>query len=96
MDGIVVGELGTKAPPDEAGVVEIGYGLAAPSRGRGLGTRAVRLLVAMLLARPDVTAVAAEVAIDNLASKRLLERLGFRLIARGDGHLRYGVGTPGA
>src|SRR4051794_11593299 len=39
-NGCVVGECGTKAAPRD-GVVEIGYGLAAPSRGAGVGTRAV-------------------------------------------------------
>ena len=77
-DGAVVGECGTKTPP-WAGSVEIGYGLAAPSRGHGLGTRAVRALTTWLAARPDVHRVEAYVATDNLASRRLLERLGFAI-----------------
>jgi GNAT superfamily N-acetyltransferase len=75
-DDAVVGECGTKLPP-QAGVVEIGYGLAGPSRGRGLGTRAVGALVDWLAAQPDIDRVLAFVAMDNLASRRLLERLGF-------------------
>src|SRR4051794_23637930 len=50
--GAVVGELGTKGPPTSRGRVEIGYGLAAPSRGRGLGTAAVRALVEVLGRQP--------------------------------------------
>jgi RimJ/RimL family protein N-acetyltransferase len=80
VDGIVVGELGTKAPPDPAGEVEIGYGLAAPSRRRGIGTRAVAALVDWLLARDDVQAVIAHVDPDNTPSVRLLRRLGFRYV----------------
>src|SRR4051794_18153298 len=76
-DGCVVGECGTKSPPQD-GVVEIGYGLAAPSRGVGLGTRTVDTLVRWLAARPDVDTVVAHVALDNVASARLLERLGLR------------------
>jgi RimJ/RimL family protein N-acetyltransferase len=76
-DGAIAGELGTKATPDARGVVEIGYGLAAPSRGVGLGTRAVATLVAWLVQRTDVRAVIAHVAVQNLPSRRLLERLGF-------------------
>src|SRR5947208_1527749 len=45
-EGRIAGECGTKAPPDGNGRVEIGYGLAAPSRGHGLGSRAVAELVA--------------------------------------------------
>ena len=81
VDGIVVGELGTKAPPDEAGEVEVGYGLTGPSRRRGIGTRAVSALVDWLLARDDVQAVVAHVDPDNTPSVRLLRRLGFRHVA---------------
>jgi RimJ/RimL family protein N-acetyltransferase len=31
-DGAVIGDISTHGPVDEAGRVEIGYGLAAPSR----------------------------------------------------------------
>jgi RimJ/RimL family protein N-acetyltransferase len=89
-DGLVVGELGTKGPPDPAGRVEIGYGLAAASRGRGLGTAAVSALLAELAADAAVSEVVAHVALDNTASRRLLARLGF--IAAGDveaGEVRY-------
>jgi RimJ/RimL family protein N-acetyltransferase len=78
VDGIVVGELGTKGPPHPDGRVEIGYGLAAPSRGRGLGTRAVGILVDWLLGRDDVRSVIAHVDPENHPSSRLLLRLGFR------------------
>ena len=77
VDGVVVGELGTKGPPDAAGAVEIGYGLAGPSRGRGVGTRAASLLVRWLLARDDVRRVIAHVDPVNEPSIRLLRRLGF-------------------
>lgn len=76
-DGLVVGELGTKDAPDATGTVEVGYGLAAPSRGRGLGTRAVAALLGWLDQQSDVRRVIAHVAIGNLASSHLLERLGF-------------------
>ena len=41
-DGRVIGDCGTAGPPDDEGRQEIGYGLAAPFRGQGLGTEAVR------------------------------------------------------
>ena len=76
--GRVVGELGTKGPPDAAGTVEIGYGLAAASRGRGIGGRAVAVLLEALDRRGDVRLIRAHVAPHNVASVRLLHRLGFR------------------
>ena len=88
--GHIVGELGTKAPPDADGMVEIGYGLTGASRGRGLGTRAVTALVDWLAAQTDVRRLVAHVAADNLPSRRLLERLGFGLDGcSADGEHRY-------
>lgn len=88
-DGRIAGECGTKTPPRE-GIVEIGYGLAAPSRGRGLGGRAVAELVALLSAREDVNAIEAEVHISNLASRGIVERLDFATDGQPvHGYLRY-------
>jgi ribosomal-protein-alanine N-acetyltransferase len=75
--GQVVGEGGWKGGPDAAGEVEIGYGLAAPQRGRGLGTELVALLASWALAQPGVRQVVAEVLVGNLPSRKALERNGF-------------------
>jgi len=88
-DGRIAGECGAKGPPTAAGEVEIGYGLAGPSRGRGLGTRAVAALVGELRARPDVRRIDAFVVSDNLASRRVLERAGFGLVEVGAVEMRY-------
>ena len=88
-DGRIAGECGVKGPPTAAGEVEIGYGLAGPSRGRGLGTRAVAALVGELRARPDVRRIDAFVVADNLASRRVLERAGFGLVEVGAVEMRY-------
>jgi RimJ/RimL family protein N-acetyltransferase len=86
----VAGECGTKTPPDSAGTVEVGYGLAAQSRGRGLGGAAVAELVARLRREPGVRAIEAEVHIDNEPSRRILQRLGFDRIGEPHGgYARY-------
>lgn len=89
-DGRIAGECGTKAPPNSSGMVEIGYGLAGPSRGRGLGSRAVAELVDWLAALAAVTTIEAEIHVSNTPSRRIVERLGFAPDA-GDpaGYLRY-------
>ena len=92
-DGRACGECGTKAAPDADGVVEIGYGLAPQSRSRGLGTRAVRLLLDELAAAPDVRRIEARVHVGNTPSMRLLERLGFTPDgSRGD-EVLFGLST---
>lgn len=75
--GRVIGDCGWYGPPREDGEVEIGYGLAAPSRGRGSGTQAVGLLVRWVREQPGVRRVVAEVEATNVPSRRVLERSGF-------------------
>ena len=89
-EGRVVGECGTKAPPDHDGTVEIGYGLAAASRGQGLGRQAVAALVDWLAEQPEVRTIEAEIEISNTPSRRVVERLGFDAPAPPErGYLRY-------
>jgi RimJ/RimL family protein N-acetyltransferase len=76
-DDRVVGECGTKTAPDDDGAVEIGYGLAPQSRGHGIGTRTLQLLIAEVRALPDVRRIDASVHVGNTASIRMLERAGF-------------------
>jgi ribosomal-protein-alanine N-acetyltransferase len=75
--GQVVGDAGWKGGPDAAGRVEIGYGLARPYRGRGLGTELVGLLTAWVAAQPGVRVVAAEVLAGNEPSLRALAAHGY-------------------
>ena len=72
-----IGQIGTKGQPDEAGRVEIGYGMNPASWGQGYATEAVGALVAFLLAQPTVRTVTAETLPDNIGSIRVLEKLGF-------------------
>jgi RimJ/RimL family protein N-acetyltransferase len=76
-DGVVVGDLGWKGTPSTDGEVEIGYGLAAPYRGRGLATHSVGALVDWLRTQATVRRVVAQTDPDNTPSRRVLERLGF-------------------
>jgi RimJ/RimL family protein N-acetyltransferase len=95
VDGdVVVGELGTKEPPNPAGRVEIGYGLAGPSRGRGLGGRAVAALVTWLHAQPEIAMVEARVSPANEASIRLLLRLGFASAGTAGGERVFELPPP--
>ena len=96
MGGEIVGECGWLAGPDEDGEVRIGYGLAVPSRGQGLGTELVGVLCAWTDAQPGVRRVAADVRIGNEASRRLLRRLGFTEVAAEPGWVRClrGHGQP--
>jgi len=77
---VVIGDCGTVGGLDDAGAIEIGYGLAAEHRGRGYGNEVVAALSGWLVAQPQVErVVAGEVLADNVASRRALENAGFLL-----------------
>ena len=78
-DGRIIGDLGTHGPPDREGCVEIGYALAPSARGQGIGTAAVAALVGRLAAVPGIGRLTAVTGAQNTASRRLLERQGFRV-----------------
>jgi RimJ/RimL family protein N-acetyltransferase len=73
----LVGTCGYKGPPDEHGVVEIGYEVAPAYRNRGLAGNMVQLLVQQALDHPDVSAVWAHTLAEENASVRVLRRNGF-------------------
>ena len=72
----VVGSGGVKAPPTNDSEVEIGYGMAGAWHGRGLGTQGARGLTEEALAH-GAQRVSACTRPDNIASWRLLVRIGF-------------------
>lgn len=77
LRGEVIGDCGTKGRTDSSGVVEIGYGLAAPFRGQGYGTEAVGAMVGWLLGQSGTVIIRACTLADNVASRRVLEKNGF-------------------
>jgi RimJ/RimL family protein N-acetyltransferase len=87
--GAVIGDIGTHGPVDEAGRVEIGYGLAAPSRGQGYGSEAVAAVTEWLLSQPGVREVRAHTLTDNAPSRRVLEKAGFAYRGLDEGEALY-------
>jgi RimJ/RimL family protein N-acetyltransferase len=83
-DSLVVGDIGFHAPPDRAGTVTLGYGLAPPARGRGYATEALRGMIDWALAQPGVRRVEADTSHGNLASRRVMERAGMRFVGQND------------
>lgn len=73
----IVGSAIFKGAPVD-GTVEIGYGIAPRCQGRGYATAGVDALVALALARAEVDAVHAETSVVNVASRRVLQKNGFR------------------
>ena len=69
---------------------EIGYWLAPPFHGRGLGSRAVKLALDAAFNFTSVNRVEAKIQPDNRASIKLVKKLGFTF----EGLEREGVKFP--
>ena len=90
LDDVVIGDCGSFSWPDEGGVVEIGYGLAEPFRGNGYATEAAEGMCRWLFSEARATAIiATDVDVDNVASRRVLCKLGFAEIDQDEGHVSY-------
>jgi RimJ/RimL family protein N-acetyltransferase len=87
-DQHVVGDIGFYGRPDADGAVTLGYGLAPSARGRGYATEALRAVLEWALAQPRVRRVQADTTHANVASQRVMERAGMRLVGT-DEQLRY-------
>jgi ribosomal-protein-alanine N-acetyltransferase len=73
----VVGLAGFHGPPDERGMVEVGYEISPEHRRRGYGSAAVAWLLDHAREHEGVEVVRASVAPDNVASLALVDRLDF-------------------
>ena len=79
-DGRLIGDVQARAPRGAfpPGVCEIGVTLFAGVRGRGFGRDAVALFTEQLF-EAGWERIQASTAVDNMAMRRVLERLGYEL-----------------
>jgi RimJ/RimL family protein N-acetyltransferase len=76
-DDEFLGNTGLFFLSHDFGVAELGYILRPEGRGRGLATRAARLVAQWAFDEFEVARLEARTALDNIASHHVLERLGF-------------------
>jgi RimJ/RimL family protein N-acetyltransferase len=77
-DGRLLGSFSIMELDREPGYGEIGYWVAAGARGRGIATRAVRLLTDWARAELGLTRLEILPHKDNERSKRVAEKAGYR------------------
>lgn len=80
----IIGDIGFHGIPDENGEVEIGYGLVGDERRKGFGFEAARAIMNFAIAHEDVKVIKADCLIENIASIRILEKLGMKEVNRDD------------
>jgi ribosomal-protein-alanine N-acetyltransferase len=79
-DGFGAGMVGFKSLPNEKGEVEIGYGIDPHYRSRGFMTEAVSALITWAFKHAECRSVIApETERANLASNRVLEKVGMEV-----------------
>jgi len=87
-DGCVIGDVGFMGPPDDTGAVLLGVAITEDARGQGYATEALHVLLEWARGQSGLVCVLADTTRSNLASQRLLERVGMRRIGE-DGELLY-------
>jgi len=75
----VTGALGFGGPPDAEGAVMIGYATYPGATRKGYASEATQALVGWALAQPGVLRVCATIPPDNLAARRVAEKVGMRV-----------------
>ncbi len=87
-DGHVIGDVGFMGPPDATGAISVGCAVAEDARGQGYATEALTALLDWARGQAGLTCVLADTTRSNLASQRLLERVGLHRVGE-DGELIY-------
>ena len=86
------GLVGFKGYPDNRNEVEIGYGIAPAYQGQGYTTEAVRALITWAFDAPEcISVVVAEVDKANIASIRILEKVGMSLYKETNDNLYWHI-----
>jgi len=76
-EGQAIGHAGFHGPPDENGMVEIGYSVVPEFRRRGYAKAIVRALLERAASEPEVAVVRASISPDNDASLATIAGFGF-------------------
>jgi [ribosomal protein S5]-alanine N-acetyltransferase len=92
--GEVIGDIGFHGPPDEAGTVEIGYGIVEQYRGRGLAGESAVAICGLAWSRPEVARIIAQTEEGNAASDGVLRRAGFREDGAANGLRSFSLDRP--
>jgi ribosomal-protein-alanine N-acetyltransferase len=78
VDGQLVGSIGVGRSADDPRCAEVGYWVAAPARGRGVATAALRLVTAWALSELELARIQLTTHEENAPSQHVAEAAGFR------------------
>jgi RimJ/RimL family protein N-acetyltransferase len=93
-DGIAIGAAGFHSAPNDAGVVEIGFGVAPEVEGQGYATEALRALI-RIAADNGAKVVVGGADPDNVASQKVQLHAGMTPVGEVNGMVRFALVLPG-
>jgi RimJ/RimL family protein N-acetyltransferase len=73
----VVGSISFHAPPDEFGMIEIGFGICQPCRNQGFGKEALLGMWGWVIDQPGIKTLRYTVSASNAPSMAIIKSLGF-------------------
>ena len=80
-----LGFAGFKGIPNEKGEVEIGYSVSPNFRKRGIASKVVTILKSWAFSNTECQAITATNVLNtNIASQKVLEKCGFKLISKNE------------
>ncbi|CAB4336674.1 unannotated protein [freshwater metagenome] len=78
----VVGSISFHAPPDEVGMIEIGFGICEPCRNNGYGKEALLGMWTWVIDQPGVQTLRYTVSASNGPSMSIINSLGFEHVGQ--------------
>ena len=87
--GHIIGDIGFKGRPNEERIAEIGYGFLEKYHNQGYATESVRALIDWAFETDEADILVAETANDNIASIKVLEKLGMQRIHEANGMIYW-------
>ncbi|MCM3587442.1 GNAT family N-acetyltransferase [Mesobacillus maritimus] len=79
QDQRIIGDMGFKGGPNEDGVIDLGYSIVPSYQGKGYATEMGKAMVEWGRSNSAVQKVIATCHPENLASIRVLEKIGFHV-----------------
>jgi [ribosomal protein S5]-alanine N-acetyltransferase len=77
----VIGMMGYKTPPNDNGLIEIGYGIHSQFQGKGYASEMVKGLIEWAYQQEDVKGITAtNILKNNFASIKMVEKMGMVLL----------------
>ena len=78
----IVGSISFHAPPDEVGMIEIGFGICEPCRNNGYGKEALLGMWTWVIDQPGVQTLRYTVSATNAPSMSIINSLGFEHVGQ--------------